>query len=233
VRGSRILGVVDPATVEYVRQIDRSIPVEVVGNAVDVDTIRPGAKDREPMALYVGRLDPAKGVEDLLDAWPAIVTGEPAARLLVVGDGPLRAKLEDRATRLDIGGSVTFAGRLGADRRGELIDAYRRASVVVQPSLHEGLSTVVLEGMAAATPVVATDVGAHRWVIDSGTDGILIAPGRAEAIAAAVRPLIADSALARAMGLSGRKTVVERFSWAALADRHVSLYQAAIDSGAQ
>jgi glycosyltransferase involved in cell wall biosynthesis len=228
---SRIVAVVDGSVEGYVRDIDPVAGISVVGNAVDVDQIRPGLARRSRDVLYVGRLAPAKGLEDLMQAWPRVVAAMPDARLVVVGDGPLLGRLRAHVSASGIEPAVLFTGNLGADRRTEVIDAYRRAALVVQPSHHEGLSTVVLEAMSAATPIVATAVGAHSTVIQSGVNGVLVPPRNPRMLGDSITELLASPEAARTMGLRGRRTVVAGYSWDTLAHRYEELYAQAVAAG--
>ena len=159
----------------------------VVPNAVDLEKYSPVAPGQRgalrralglsdaPLAVSVGRLTRQKGQDILLAAWPSILERVPDARLVLVGDGPLRAELSSRA-----GPAVQFAGE-----RDDVVDWLRAADVVVQPSRWEGLSFVALETIACGRSLVASDVAGMREVIgdDAGT---VVAPGDAAALACAV-----------------------------------------------
>jgi len=133
--------------------------------------------------LYVGRLGAQKNVARLLDAM-SLVT-EPV-RLRIVGDGELRAGLEEQAARLDLGDLVEFCGRLhGA----ELVDAYASAQAFVLPSDREGMPLVVMEAMAAGLPVIATKVQGNIELVDGV--GLLAEPDP-RALASAIDLLARD-----------------------------------------
>lgn len=166
--------------------------VHVVPNGVDESYFLPL---REPGSgplnlLYVGRLSAQKNVPRLLDAMALL---RQDVRLRIIGDGELRGSLEDRATRLELR-NVEFSGGLLGE---ELVKAYADADAFVLPSDKEGMPLVILEAMAAALPVVATDVPGTRELV-RGT-GLLAAPESA-ALAAAIDAVAADPELRSRLG---------------------------------
>jgi glycosyltransferase involved in cell wall biosynthesis len=219
--------VVNPLTIgEVTAMVGGRVAVRFLPNAVDIDRFVPGPATRaHRLVLAVGRLVHGKGFEDLLTAWAAVVSVHPDARLTIVGDGLLRGRLVELAASLGLAGTVRFAGVFTAERHGDLLELYQTARAVVQPSHHEGLSTVLLEAMACATPVVATAVGAHPTLIADGVNGILVPPQQPLALAQAVSHLMADPVEAAELGRKGRATVVHSYSWAHVADSYVSLYE--------
>lgn len=159
-----------------------------------------------PFALFVGRLDPSKGVRYLLSAFREAVRVVPGARLVVVGGGPRRyaASLRARAPP-----GVLFTGRVGAEL---LSSAYSGASLVVLPSLMEGAGITLLEGMAASKPCVATRVGGTAELVEDGVTGFLAKPGDSGSLATAMARLLSDPETAKRMGREGRRRVELEFS---------------------
>ncbi len=146
-----------------------------------------------PLAVCVGRLSTQKGQDVLLDAWPQILREVPAAELVLVGDGPARGTLEGRATT-----GVRFVGRQ------QSVTAWLHAAdVVVQPSRYEGLSMSVLEAMASARSVVASDVEGMAEALGDDA-GAIVAVEDASALARAVSRRLADPSRATREGLAGR-----------------------------
>jgi glycosyltransferase involved in cell wall biosynthesis len=147
--------------------------------------------------LAVGRLVEKKGFDVLLAALASV----PDAVLTIVGDGPSRAGLERLAAPL--GGRVTFVGQLG---REALDEAYRHADIAVFPSRpavsgdQDGLPVALLEAMGSGLAVVASDLPGLNEAIVSGESGLVVAPGDAEALAAAIGELVADAGKRRALG---------------------------------
>lgn len=135
----------------------------------------------------VGRLVAQKAPDVLLDAAPRLLAEDPGTRILIVGDGPLRPSLERRARRLGIAQAVTFAGH-----QADVVPAYAAMDVFVLPSRYEGFGIVLLEAMALGVPVVGTRVVGIEDAVLDGVTGLLVPPGDPEALASAVRRLLAD-----------------------------------------
>ena len=138
----------------------------------------------------IGRLVPQKAIHVLLDATPALLQADPATRVLVVGDGPLRGALEAQARRLGIAHAVQFAGY-----QEDVISAYAAMDVFVLPSRDEGFGLVFLEAMAVGVPVVGTRVIGSEDAVEDGATGLLVPYADAPALAQAVRRLLDDAEL--------------------------------------
>lgn len=152
----------------------------------------PSVQPREGV-LYVGRLSPEKGVETLVRAWANVND-----TLTIVGDGPLRQHLEDIA-----GPNVQFTGRLGP---AEVARALTRARLLVVPSVwFENFPMTVVEGMAAATPILASNIGALATIIDDGVTGLHFTPGDADDLAQVANAALADDSNLRAIGRRARQ----------------------------
>lgn len=191
--------------------------ITVVPNGRDLSVFTPGRAreaarkelglDRAvPLVGVVGRLEPQKGHAYLLDAWPLLVREFPDARLLLVGDGSLRAALEAQARARGIAGSVLFAGfRADVPRLLDAID------VLCLPSLYEGMPLTAIEAAAMARPVVATAVDGTPEVVREGHTGRLVPPADPPALARALGTLLRDPDGARRMGQAGRDWALARF----------------------
>jgi len=176
--------------------------IRIHHTGIDLDRFRPEADRRQetPLLITAGHLIPRKGQEIALAALEQI----PAATLLLVGEGPDRAKLERIVHQRGLTGRVRF---LGARPHAELPALLASADVLVLPTNAEGLANVWVEALACGTPVVTCDVGGARDVIDRAEAGRLV-PRDAGAIAAAVRELLADPP-----DRSAVRKGAERFSW--------------------
>ncbi len=201
----------------------------VVPNGVDVDRFSPG--DREavrarlgvgsgPLAVCVGRLSRQKGQDVLLDAWPSVREAVPDAGLVLVGDGPDRAELVDRAPE-----GVRFVGR--ADPR----NWYLAADVVVLPSRWEGMALVLLEAAACGRSLVATDVAGAREVVAPGARSAVVPPGDAAALAAAVVLRLQDRRAADEEGERVRRHVLEHNDVRRTAGRVLDVYRQILEAG--
>jgi glycosyltransferase involved in cell wall biosynthesis len=159
--------------------------------------------------LFVGRLFANKGLDVLCEA----ALGLPEdVRVLIVGEGPLRAELEHRYTDP----RIVF---LGGVEEEELRALYGRAAVLALPTRSDGMPTVILEAFCCGTPAVSTDVGAISELIDE-TTGVLLPRADAALLADALNTILElTDAERRTMGLAARARVESRFAWAAVARR--------------
>jgi glycosyltransferase involved in cell wall biosynthesis len=209
----------------------RTVPrhkVEVVPNGVELPADE-GADVRAalgipadaPVVGTVGRLAEVKRQDVLVRAAAKLAERWPGLRLLVVGDGPERAALERLAAAVGLGGRAVFAGYRPHP------EAYLRAmDVFALTSRSEGFPVALLEAWACGVPAVCTAVGGVPAVVEPGTNGLLVPPGDADAVAAAVGSLLADRATAARMAAAGRAAVRDRYSLAAVADGYARRYQA-------
>jgi glycosyltransferase involved in cell wall biosynthesis len=185
-----------------------------VRDAIDRELGLEGA----PVVSLVGRLVPQKAPERFLAAAALIAAEVPGCRFLIVGDGPLRDRLEADAGARDIDGAVRFTG-IRPDAR-SLIS---RSDVIVFSSDWEGMSLVALEALAAGTPVVATDVEGMRQLMGTGA-GVLV--GRdAPPLARAVIDLLNDPERRDEMGRRGRELIAVKLSLERMVDAYRELYR--------
>jgi glycosyltransferase involved in cell wall biosynthesis len=207
--------------------------MRVLPNAIDLAPFA-AAGPREPrpgepdgfVFLCVGRLHPQKGHAVLLDAVRLLCdSGERRFRLLLAGEGPLRQDLAARAEALGVAEHVHFLGF-----RSDVPDLLQKCDVMILPSLYEGLPLAVLEAMAAARPVIATQVGGNAGVLEHGVHGLLVPPQDASALAAAMGRLLGDPSGARGMGERGRSRVAERYDIDRVAAETYALFEECIGS---
>lgn len=213
--------------------------VRVIYNGIRAEDLeeagrrRADAPERPPTVLYVGRLRTRKAVAVLLEAFLEVrrhrlAAAQPAARLVVVGDGEQLPALEARKRELGFGDEVTFTGALPRQR---LLEVYQAADVYCLPSLYEGFPVAILEAMAAALPVVATRVSGIPEAVTPGETGELVEPEDVAGLAAALSAVLADPVRARAMGERGRAILAERFSIDAVAREYLELWQELLPPG--
>jgi glycosyltransferase involved in cell wall biosynthesis len=162
-----------------------------------------------PVIGYVGRIDPRKGVLDLVRAAPAIRAAVPGARVVVMGDDPYHAAPDYLA---EVRGSTDVEHLPWTANAAGVM---RHLDVLVAPSLEEPLGTVPSEAMAVGTPVVATAVGGLTEVVQDGVTGVLVPPGDVDALARGVVRALREGA---AMGAAARRAA-RRFGAEAYADR--------------
>lgn len=207
--------------------------VVVVPNGRDLSAFAPAGAERRddvrkelgvdrvaPVVAVVGRLETQKGHRYLFDAWPSVVREYPDARLLVVGDGSLRAELERQVRSLGVAESVVFLGFRGDIPR--LLDA---CDGLALPSLYEGMPLTVIEASAMACPVVATAVDGTPEVIDDDVTGWLVPPADPPALGRALVRMLADPERARAVGRAGRERVLRKFDLVTQVDATARVYR--------
>ena len=193
------------------------IDVNVVPNAVDIDRFNPQNKgdfirdkfveDDEPLALFVGRLVPHKGIGILIRALEYLQNG----KLLIIGDGPYLNWLKQLTKKLNLEERVVFVGPISD----YWLPAYYAATdVVVLPSTSrlEAFGIVGLEAMASGKPLILSDIPGVRDVISSD-EGFIVEPLDPEAVAHALEKIWDYPENAKQMGLKGRERVVSMFSW--------------------
>jgi glycosyltransferase involved in cell wall biosynthesis len=160
--------------------------------------------------LIVGRMAASeryKGHDLLLDIWPRVNESLPHARLVIVGDGDDRGRLQEKSAALGLADRVRFTGRIGDDALAAL---YRDAAMFVMPSRNEGLGLVFLEAMRSATPCIAAP-GAAQEIIDDGINGRIVDPDDAGALVDTIVRLFVDEPARDLMGEAARRSVMERF----------------------
>ena len=218
------VGVSEPAAALALRHLGGAY--EVLFNGIDIGRYRDGqpARAEGRTILFLGRHEPRKGLDVLLDAF-ASLPGEITLR--VAGDGPATERLRARH-RGDA--RISWLGRLTElDKIREL----QAADVLCAPSRHgESFGMVLLEAMAAGTPAVASDIPGYRSVSDGGDAVLLVPPGDARGLAAALLRVLTDRRLGAR--LRGRGDVlVHRFSMDELALRYVEIYRRVMRTGAR
>jgi glycosyltransferase involved in cell wall biosynthesis len=198
---------------------------------VDAELFRPGAapaasrlglEEEDPVILYAGRLVPLKNIPVLVSAFAAIARRLERARLLVVGDGPLRSELLAGAARAGLGDRVILAGEVP---HAEMPGYYASARILLLTSENESFSLVALEAMACGLPVVVPRVGYLPTLVEDGAGGRIYPPGDVEACAGMALELLTDPEAAARAGEAGRRRALERHSWDAVAREFAGLYQ--------
>ena len=192
----------------------------VVPNGVDVPRFA-AARQRvaaapvggPPSVVFVGRLEPRKGVLVLARAYRRLLGSYPDARLTVIGDGPQRTELAELLSGVPAG-QVELAGRVEGGRLAACLAA---ADVAVAPALGgESFGIVLLEAMAAGTAVVASSIPGYAGVLTDGVDGILVPPGDDEALAQGLAGLLGDPDRRSRMVAAGTATAA-RHDWPVVA----------------
>jgi D-inositol-3-phosphate glycosyltransferase len=196
---------------EHFRPLDRSAARARLG-------LEPG----RPVALFVGRIDPVKGIDVLLRAWQRVVAALADERpLLLFLGGKIEtdagaprpdtalARVIARATQLGVAESIRF---VGSRPREELPLYYNAADLCLIPSLYESFGLVAVEAMACGTPVVASQVGGLRFSVEHEVSGLHVPPDDAEALAVATVRALTDHRLRSRLQVGARQAAL-RYSW--------------------
>jgi glycosyltransferase involved in cell wall biosynthesis len=202
--------------------------IHLVPNGVDVSRFKPRGRRETtvPEIVYVGRLSQEKNLSALVSAVAMLRGGagsaagvpRPAARLVMVGDGPQRAALEAQARAARV--ELELPGVVDHARVPEWLE---RADVFALPSFTEGHPKVLVEAMAAGLPCVVSDCAGNRAVVQDGRTGLVFEAGDPAALAAQLERVLSDDALAAALGARAREVAARDFDLARLVEREIAL----------
>jgi glycosyltransferase involved in cell wall biosynthesis len=200
----------------------------VINNGVEVDKYALGpSEERKDLGLpadgrlvgHVARLDPAKDQASLIQAFACARLTHQDIRLVIVGDGPSRARLERLADDLRVRDRVTFLGS-----RSDVPRLLTHFELFVLSSTQEGLPLALLEAMACGKPVVVTAVGEIPRIVEDGATGVLVPPGEPAALAGALVRLLRRPVEAEALGAAARALVRARYDLSATIRQYEALY---------
>lgn len=202
-------------------------PYRIIPNAVDVNLFRPDVKpmpeldNGRPKILFLGRFEPRKGLKYLLMALPEIVRRVPDVQLVAVGAGLFGYSYKGYLDK-ELEQHVYWAGLVPNEDRPRY---YASCDVYCSPAIgFESFGIVLLEAMATARPVVASDIEGYRKVLDHGKEGLLVGPRDTKGIADAVVRLLQDAELRSRMGQAGRQKALN-YSWSRVAGQVEDLYR--------
>ena len=182
--------------------------------------VRLGLDPQSLLVVFVGRLTIPKMPESLLDAWIVARQDYPDTQLVFIGDGDKLPLLREKTTKAGLEQAVCFSGWVE-----NVADYLNVADIFVLASASEGLPMAVLEAMAAGLPVVGSRISGIVDIVSHGENGLLFDPGNSGELARCLSTLMASQALRSKLGQEARRTVHERFSLDAVADRYLTLYR--------
>jgi glycosyltransferase involved in cell wall biosynthesis len=219
------------ACVVYQSEVLRQVGVALVGAhenrviPIGIDTF--DDVTRTPPARFTiscaSRLIPRKNIDRLIRVFGRLIRECPEARLVIVGDGSERGRLQSLTRTLGLDGNITFLGSL--DRR-QTMEQIASSSVMALPSVMESLGAVYLEAMSLAVPALGTVGEGIAPFIDHGIDGILVRPGDDEHLFTELRAMSVDPDRARRIGEAGRRRfLAEGPTWAANVRAHLELFE--------
>jgi len=205
-----------------IKTIYNGIEVEKFSIEVDKNNKRQelGLDPHNKIIAVIGRLVEQKGHIYFLEYCRKLLDKYSDIQGLIVGDGPLRRKLEERSKILGISNRVIFAGI-----RNDIAEILKVIDILVVPSLYEGLPTIILEAMAAGIPVVATDVGGNSELLINGETGFIVPSKDSSALADSIEKLLKSDALAKRMGSMGRRRAIVYFSLDKMVRETEELYE--------
>ena len=206
---------------ELALKTDRAAKIGVIYNGVNIKDFaqRDNRENENIVILTVARLIKRKGIDDLIRAVPAIVKGHQNIKVKIIGEGNMGAELKALAEKLKVSEYIEF---LGYVPHNEISNYYSTSDVFVLPSRNEGMSNTVLEAMASGLPVITTDTGGTRELIDG--NGIIVPSEDSDVISEAVLRLINDHKLRVSRGMKSRK-IAENMSWKKVADAYYNFYK--------
>jgi glycogen(starch) synthase len=214
--------------------------IAVVPCGVDEETFRVRASEHvslfrsvlarpdESIILYVGRLDPEKGIEALLGAIPEVLASEPNAKFVLAGTGRLEARVREFVRDQGLGDKVLLPGYVG---RAPLAFLYRCACIQICPSLYEPFGIVALEGMINGVAVIVSDSTGLAEIVEHEADGLHFATGSSEELAKAVVRLLADGETRERLAAAGSEKARTAYDWARVAELTDTAYRDALAAG--
>jgi phosphatidylinositol alpha-mannosyltransferase len=227
----RGIAVSEPARTFFNRYFP-DFPLRVIPNGIDVNVFKPGLspirhlRDDSVNILFVGRLEKRKGLGDLLRGYEFMRERVPQSRLIVVGDGPLRGKVESYIARHRLP-NVVLAGYVPDSVKPRYYDS---ADIFCAPATGaESFGIVLLEAMASGLPVVATEVPGYMSVLEPGRDSLTVRPKGWAELGAALIILARDAELRRRMGAYGHEKA-RRYAWDTVASQVIEVYEEARES---
>ena len=196
---------------------------QIIPNGIDTDLFHPGAPlppgmERDaPTILFLGRFDPRNGLSTLIESFRRVKDRQRDARLVVVGDGPLRDHYYRQARGIK---DIAFVGAVLDGRAGY----YANSAVYACPTTKASFGITLLEAMACETPIVCSDILGFRDVVADGREALMVPSGDRDAIADGIVRLLDDPGLARRLGTTGRANALD-YSWSRVTSQVLEVYQ--------
>jgi len=184
-----------------------------------------GVLPASPLLCVIGQLIARKGHHVLLDALPSLRNKFKDIRVLIVGSGAVRSRLEAQVHKLNLDGCVQFMGF-----RSDISTILRASDLLVHPALREGFANVGLQAMASGIPFVTTSVGGMPEMVQHEITGLVVPPGDSKTLAQAIEELLSNPGRRSMMGRLGQDIVRESFSVEKMVDSNLALYQKVLAS---
>jgi len=228
-----VIGVSEAAILAVARCF--AFDYRIIPNGIDLSQFCPpltetrGARNDAPRLLFVGRFEPKKGLEYLLQALPAVKRRFAGIQLVVVGTGPLRRSY-NRYIGTQLRDNVSF---VGAADPADMPDHYCACDLLCAPSIgNESFGIPLLEAMATGRPIVASNIPGYREVVTHGEDGVLVPPRSPDALSQAIVGLLDDEGTRLKLRSNGLRKVRD-YTWASVAERVEKYYEELVRRGAR
>ena len=198
--------------------------IGVIYNGIDIADFAPdyGKRPTDKLIVTLGasRITTRKGIEYLIKAFKKLVPKYPSIYLKAMGDGDEKNNLENLTKEFGLAENIEFIGRIPREKTTPF---YQEASIFVLPSLNEGMSNAMLEALSAGLPLLATDTGGTKEIVEDGKNGFIIKMKDSDDIADKIEILIKNAELRMKMGNESRKKA-EKMSWENVAKDYFDLY---------
>ena len=216
------------------------VTVEPLSNGIDLKCFKKrkpkasvmakyGLKEGRPRLINVGRVDPEKSIDNVIEAFAGAVKKVPEAELVIVGDGIAKSDLVKMVKKMGLEENVKFTGRVMLP---DLVDLYLSADAFVTASETETQGIVLIEGAACGLPLIAVDAGAVKELCQNHKNGILCEPGNTEQIARAMVKILSDESL-REKYSEASLEIAKKHDLRRTLNRFIEIYQTAIDLNSQ
>lgn len=202
-----------------VELISNGVFIPQENNEINVVRSELGVEDGEHLILSVGRITSQKGHAYLIDAIPEVLQGHPKAIFAIVGDGPLRDGLLQRACDLGIESAVRFLGT-----RDDVYRLLSAADVFVLPSISEGMPMALLEAMGMGVAVIASNLEGIADVVKHGQHGLLVPPAEVKSLSLSIERILGDGNLREKISKNGRQLVLERYTVDGMCEAYQQLF---------
>jgi len=223
-KADRIVVVHQEARDVYSELVDES-KLRTIPLGVDPKLFEYSEPGRSEELVAIGGLRERKGYDILFRALGMVSDDFPDVHLHVFGEGPLEDKLHQQVGDLGLQSNVTFHGFV---EQSIVRQHLQRARAFVHPSRSESFSLVRLEAMSTGCPVVVSDTSGAREMVRDGKEGFVVPRESPKAIAGAVRTILSDYSLSKAIGKQARKRVEQKYNWRAIGQEYVELYHSLI-----
>ncbi|MBN1349822.1 glycosyltransferase family 4 protein [candidate division KSB1 bacterium] len=184
-----------------------------------------GLPPHAPIIGFVGQLNERKGIHELLPAFSRCVRDFPTAQLLLAGDGDLREHIRQFAIQNELQGNIHIAGF-----RDDIPNIMRTIDMLVLPSRWEGFGIVLIEAMAAAKPVITTNISSMPEIVVHGETGLIVEARNAIELYEAMHQLIAQPETARQLGQNGRERILRYFTLSEMTDQYENLFNGLVET---